>query len=468
MHALQTYYWECVLIARRVAICLVLVFLQSRPFAQALAGLLVLMACGVAHFYVEPYAKSSTNVVDSIGLSACLFYITCGINFQAGVSFTKELGLILEAVTWGTLALCIILTLRSELTRYKGRTAARLLDKKIRAHDPTLHTLHARLRSQSRNSQPVLTSPSSRKASLISVLHGQSSPRPSKPGSPFDADFATGMPEVVEAQDDASASDDEHALDNAELINTFYGEALLAWVQREGDAEKLNWWTQADAWLEPFVCDESAVSCYSRSTSARLWRHLLESFPWLVDFLLRSTAEEANTIKKTMAFLVPAFERYGSAKPEQLLWRHVSHSALPLPRCCRVAHSWAAQSQVVPEDRGPLCLWYTMNASAVQRRILTSMMVSMNCAVRGIPVPTFAATSTKTKLRAAMTSVRRSANEATRRRYSPTRALELEIPDINGDSDAPRAVDGEAPDEQRASADVKSAIEVELAVEDDV
>ena len=73
------FYWEIVLLARRLALTAVLVFLQDHGIAQAACGSIIIAVCIAGQYYSQPFRDSDVDLLDSICCMVNLFYITTGI-----------------------------------------------------------------------------------------------------------------------------------------------------------------------------------------------------------------------------------------------------------------------------------------------------------------------------------------------------------------------------------------------------
>ena len=93
------------------------------------------------------------------------------------------------------------------------------------------------------------------------------------------------------------------AIEDVEGCDTIRGDVLGAWASSPAflarPRAKVDDLLALDALVAPFVCDESHTNNFSRSAHAAFYRHLIDSFPMIIDMLL-DLPEEKNEAVRTM------------------------------------------------------------------------------------------------------------------------------------------------------------------------
>jgi len=73
------FFWELVIMLRRVSLCAALVFLGDKPFRQALVGFAILITSFSAQVALKPFRSELIDFIDSAGIYVNTLYIIVGI-----------------------------------------------------------------------------------------------------------------------------------------------------------------------------------------------------------------------------------------------------------------------------------------------------------------------------------------------------------------------------------------------------
>lgn len=347
-------YWELALLGRRAAISFVLGWLQGAPYKQVIAGTLVIAGALVFHMSVLPFNSRVSNRLELMALGCSLLYLTSGPFFQFGLSFSDELAFAVQVTTWGGVAVCVIFMLRVAYFSWKARTAAHMLELAVEKEAPSVaHGHRGRVARQRRELQKTLQD---RKRTL-----GRLDARGPSPLGRL-SQTAVGEPssdsDSHESDNDASARDSTSAglgLAESHMVRLVRGPYLMRWLDdSKSTLPKLRAFLSVDAWLDPFCAEWSFASRYSRVPVARLWRELLDRFPWLLDALMEASPGDLEAFRHAMMWLAPAFARM--------------HGTSSKARVYRVLHRGLLS---------PVALWFTLYASKQQRKTLVDLMRGM-------------------------------------------------------------------------------------------
>eukprot|EP00854_Cymbomonas_tetramitiformis_P003876 gene3876-4837_t len=109
------WYWELVIMSRRLVLCLILVCISDFPHLQVFLAALFLVGFICLHFFNRPFIDSEVDILDAASLVSVLFYVLAGTVFVAeDVTYSQELVLtiLLLLVTSATLVVACILFAR--------------------------------------------------------------------------------------------------------------------------------------------------------------------------------------------------------------------------------------------------------------------------------------------------------------------------------------------------------------------
>jgi len=87
----HAYYWEFIIIARKVILVAIVVFLKNQTFRSVLAGLWLLIAALLAHVWVAPFSSPSLEGLETSALSVLLATLLFGLYaYSPGFSASEQ------------------------------------------------------------------------------------------------------------------------------------------------------------------------------------------------------------------------------------------------------------------------------------------------------------------------------------------------------------------------------------------
>jgi len=111
----KRYYWEVVILVRKILLVVVIVYFRSSPLSQLYAGLWVMMAALVGHMYGKPMVNPLTDKLELYSLLVtCITLMSGMLYFSASLKNTETVGL---DVTLILLNLSVVIVLVSALSR---------------------------------------------------------------------------------------------------------------------------------------------------------------------------------------------------------------------------------------------------------------------------------------------------------------------------------------------------------------
>lgn len=112
------YFYELVLLARRLLITLPIAFLAKFPMLQGFVGLTLLTGFGCLHVALRPFAAWRVDLAEFLGIATAVFYMFCGLMFEANVSFKEELAVCLVVVVWSVIVTFLVLTFQDAIAAF--------------------------------------------------------------------------------------------------------------------------------------------------------------------------------------------------------------------------------------------------------------------------------------------------------------------------------------------------------------
>ena len=118
---LRVYYWETIVLVRRLVLCVVLVCLDKWPLMQGTVSLGFLVGVLCAQFYSLPFRRNTSNLIDTAFIAVLINLNFVGLMFDAGVTAPEVLAVVLLLALAGSIGVamvtCVFETKDTMLTR---------------------------------------------------------------------------------------------------------------------------------------------------------------------------------------------------------------------------------------------------------------------------------------------------------------------------------------------------------------
>eukprot|EP00854_Cymbomonas_tetramitiformis_P005020 gene5020-6119_t len=103
------WFWELVILSRRLVLCLILVFWAENPHMQLLMAAIAMILYICLQFFHRPFLEDELDVIDCASLLSVLFYILAGLVFLADIDSQHELAVVvaLFLTTLLTIGICM-------------------------------------------------------------------------------------------------------------------------------------------------------------------------------------------------------------------------------------------------------------------------------------------------------------------------------------------------------------------------
>eukprot|EP00899_Mesostigma_viride_P029583 jgi/Mesvir1/980/Mv17525-RA.2 len=336
--------WLCVLLVRRLALVLVLVYLQRDGYIQATWGIIVTLACLLLQLLCRPYRTAYNNYLDCATLVVELLYCVAGLLFVSAPHYrhTKALIIFVYMLVFLTLTLAIALFLwkvyhlwaahrADAVMEMRVGKAMKLIGTSYRAHFKGSLMEAFKATDRDGNGQLdrdelaaiLLTIDPNMSEAMIDhtfVLadangdgkidfeefrqHLWHSQQGGQLLDTYGEDMMQRLMEGLQIQEaQLTGKQLRGALESGltgELSRAIKPQLLRSWALSEKRDPLLVLYYQVDRWLTPYVADESITSTFARSDLAVFYRNLTKAFPFVVDWLATTTERERTMFRDIM------------------------------------------------------------------------------------------------------------------------------------------------------------------------
>jgi len=373
----EFFYFELVLLARRLFLSLIRVVFVANPLAQATVGMLVLGVSLVVQNATRPYADPKLQTMDTLAICLAIFYIYFGVLFTAGLKDSKPLGAVCVVLCVFSLVSVFGVVLIVVLKSTTARRASMVINQRVGVRLERIRTqFHQDCVSRLPKDMSVAGMPADEVDKLMAhindVLGDRNIDLPSEGKGQDDKDMhcalitnlwhryllqamdrvepcGTAAPAVV-AQHVHTLLPHDQSLDHLELRDlnlAVVPEALLAWARGEQGFRLLSLFCQVDSLLGHTIINGRSLA--RKSGGGEMWfmAALCTSYPWILDWACKARQADCEALGR----VVDALLAFRNENPH-LNERNMYSSIISEPDRGAVLHFLL--SSATPDDRKTL------------------------------------------------------------------------------------------------------------------